>query len=440
MFGSKKLKTEIEQLKIENQNLLSMNKNMEAMLTPEMKDAQKLKMYIADLEMQKQATYEAKTVVEKELADKHGEIASLDRVINDKKKQIIELDDSILFQDFGIYTPVYDLMNSEAYKDRIAVVRQNQKLLIKNDTACFYPTTMTLDGSLSKGKKMIRDNVKQILRSFNNECDAVIDKVKFNNIESIRKKIEKSFNDLNKMNTSMQISIVPQYLSLKLEELNLCHEYAVKKQEEKEEQKEIRERLREEAKLQKEIEEARKEAEKERKHYKNALKQVEEKLATASDLERKELEEKKKEIIGQLGEIEKSIEQIDYREANKRAGYVYIVSNIGSFGENVYKIGMTRRLEPLDRVDELGGASVPFNFDIHAMIFSDDAPSLENALHKTFENRKLNMINQRREFFNVTLEEIEEAIKATFDKTVDFTKLAPAEQYRESLMIKKQLQ
>ena len=126
------------------------------------------------------------------------------------------------------------------------------------------------------------------------------------------------------------------------------------------------------------------------------------------------------------------IKDLDYREANQRAGYVYVISNIGAFGENIYKIGMTRRLNPQDRVDELGDASVPFNFDVHAMIFSDDAPALENALHKAFENRKVNMVNHRREFFNVTLDEIKDVIRQNYDKTVEFVDIPDAEQYRES--------
>ena len=119
-----------------------------------------------------------------------------------------------------------------------------------------------------------------------------------------------------------------------------------------------------------------------------------------------------------------------------KAGYVYVISNIGAFGENVYKIGMTRRLDPQDRIDELGDASVPFNFDVHVMIFSDDAPALESALHRAFEDKKVNMVNQRREFFNVSLEEIKKVIKEHFDKTVEFIDVPDAEQYRISQKIK----
>ena len=149
-----------------------------------------------------------------------------------------------------------------------------------------------------------------------------------------------------------------------------------------------------------------------------------------------ELLKKKDELENHLSDIDKAIKDIDYREANQRAGYVYVISNIGAFGENVFKIGMTRRLEPQDRVDELGDASVPFNFDVHAMIFSDDAPALENALHKAFEHKKLNMVNTRREFFNVTLDEIKDVVKKNYDKTVEFIDVADAEQYRISQKMK----
>ena len=137
--------------------------------------------------------------------------------------------------------------------------------------------------------------------------------------------------------------------------------------------------------------------------------------------------------------MEEQLKTVNYREANQRAGYVYVISNIGSFGEGIYKIGMTRRLEPEERIHELSDASVPFNFDIHAMIFTEDAPALENTLHKAFEDKKVNMINQRREFFNVTLNEIKEVVKNNFDKSVEFIDIAPAEQYRETENLKKSI-
>mgnify|MGYP000271930409 CR=1 FL=1 len=189
----------------------------------------------------------------------------------------------------------------------------------------------------------------------------------------------------------------------------------------------------------KEIEEERKKLEKEQQHYQNALQRINAQLEAASDADRAAIEEKKAELVAQLDKIDKEFADVDYREANQRAGYVYVISNIGAFGENVYKIGMTRRLDPQDRVDELGDASVPFNFDVHAMIFSNDAPKLEAALHNAFADRKLNFVNQRREFFNVSLDEIKQVIKDNYDKSVEFVELAPAEQYRESLKLKEQM-
>ena len=152
--------------------------------------------------------------------------------------------------------------------------------------------------------------------------------------------------------------------------------------------------------------------------------------------EKSALEDKRNELVAQLDKIAEEVRDVDYRAANQKAGYVYIISNIGAFGENVYKIGMTRRLEPMERIDELGDASVPFNFDVHAMIFTDDAPGLEAALHNAFSNRKLNFVNQRREFFNVSLDEIKNVVKNNYDKTVEFVDIAPAEQYRESLKLR----
>ncbi|MEG1402879.1 DUF4041 domain-containing protein [Bacteroides sp.] len=364
-----------------------------------------------------------------------SEIDILSKEICNKKSQVIELDEAILLQEFGFYKPMYDFANSEAYKDRLDAIRSEQKNMILNKTAAKCSTVWTIDGSEAKGRAMTEQNIKQILRCFNDECDTLINKVKFNNVLAFSDKIWKSCEQLNRINSKNHVSLSPDYAKLKVDELQLAYEYAVKKQEEKEEQKRIREQMREEAKLQKEIEDARKDIEKEQKHYTNALLKLNKQLDDCSDTEKEMLLEKKTEIESHLTDLDIAIKDIDYREANKRAGYVYVISNIGSFGEDVYKIGMTRRLEPMERVDELGDASVPFKFDVHAMIFSDDAPKLESALHRAFEHKKVNMINNRREFFKVTIEEIKQVVKENYDKTVDFETIPQAEQYRESIKI-----
>lgn len=428
----------------ELEKLTSENQRLNTILFPKTQEIDELKQQKIDVFRQIQNLNQQKNNISQELKNYEkikeslkSEIEALKIERKQKEAELIPLDDALLYQDFGLYTPMYNLMNSEAYKDRISVIRAEQKSMIKDNTAAYFSTFLTYNNSRSQGNKLVSDNVKQILRAFNNECEAIISKVKFNNVESIRKRINKSYDDLNKLNAKMQVSISPKYLDLKLQEMNLCYEYEMKKQEEKEEQKRIREEQKEYQKLQHEIEEARKSSQKEKAHYQNALHRVEVQMQSVSGTELTILEEQRAEIEQQLHTIENEMKQIDYREANQRAGYVYIISNIGSFGENIYKIGMTRRLNPMDRVDELGDASVPFKFDVHAMIFSEDAPALETALHKAFDDKKVNMVNTRREFFHVTLEEIEEVVRKNFDNYVEFTKLPNAEQYRESEMIRR---
>lgn len=331
-------------------------------------------------------------------------------------------------------------MNADEYKAHLLEIRAKQKDMIKAKTAVSGNMNWTVNGNASKGKKMVADMQKLLLRAFNSECDDVIEHVKYNNIEASEKRITTSREAISKLGTIMEVSIQPKYYRLKIEELHLAFEYAQKKQQEKEEQKEARARMREEAKLAKEIEEERKKLEKEQQHYQNALDRINAQLVSASEVDRAAIEEKKAELLAQLDKIDKEFKDVDYREANQRAGYVYVISNIGAFGENVYKIGMTRRLDPQDRVDELGDASVPFDFDVHAMIFSDDAPRLEAALHNAFADRKLNFVNQRREFFRVSLDEIKKVVKENYDRSVEFVELAPAEQYRESIKLREEAQ
>ena len=392
------------------------NDGLKELMSPEMQDAVALNEKTAALEAKKEK-------LEKECNKLESKVAQL-------KKDAIFFEDALIFQDYGLYTPRYNFVSAEEYKTRLNDIRDEQKRMIKADTAISGAKNWTVDGSKSKGSKMISDMKKLFLRAFNSDCEDVITRVKYNNYEMSEKKIRQSADSIEKLGKTMGLFIAANYIELKVKELYLAFEYQLKKQEEKEVQKEARAELREAAKLQKELAEQRKKIAKEQTHYetayRNLLKQLE------ADPANSDLIAKKAEIENELSEIEKAMKDVDYREANQRAGYVYIISNIGAFGENVYKIGMTRRLDPQDRIDELGDASVPFNFDVHAMIFSDDAPALENALHKAFEDRKLNMVNPRREFFNVTLDEIKTVINKNFDKTVEFIDIPDAEQYRIS--------
>lgn len=422
----------INAIKAENEKLKNDLSKLEAILTPEVRDFIQLKDKLDEIKLEIQQN-------EYILRSKINEINSLDYQIQAKKTMIIETDEVILMQEFGLYQPKYDFANSDTYKERLSNIRNTQKNLIKQGAATTANMNWLVDNSATKGKKMVADMQKLLIRAFNSECDDVISHVKYNNYEASVKRITSSKEAISKLGSIMSIAITEAYFQSKLEELTLSLEYQEKKQEEKETQRAIREQMKEEAKLQKEIEEARKKVEKEQTHYANALSKLNKQLATATEEQKLDLLAKKQEIEEQLAEIDKSLKDIDYREANQRAGYVYIVSNIGSFGENVYKIGMTRRLDPLERVYELGNASVPFNFDVHAMIFSDNAPALEASLHRAFENKKVNMVNQRREFFAVTLDEIKQVVNQNYDKTVEFIDIADAEQFRISQKMREEL-
>lgn len=429
LFKVKQYKTELEATVKELNSL-------KQLITPEMQNVITLNQEIERLNNEKDNINSSIKALLESKINIFSEINNLNSSIQSKKQEILSLDDEILVQEFGLYSPQYDFQKADEYKDRLNQIRAKQKELIKNKTAATGDTGWTVNGNAAKGRKMVSDMQKLLLRAFNSECDELIAKVKYNNIEASLKRITSSRDAISKLGTIMSVAITPQYYNLKVEELHLAFEYQTKKQEEKEALKEARAEMREAARLQKEIDEQRKKIEKEQTHYQKALITILKQLELPENQNNQDLLSKKKEYENELGNIELSLKDIDYREANQRAGYVYIISNIGAFGDNIFKIGMTRRLDPQERVDELGDASVPFNFDVHAMIFSEDAPKLENALHKAFEDRKLNMVNQRREFFNVTLDEIKEVIKANFDKTVEFIDVPDAEQYRVSLQLK----
>ncbi|HBI62459.1 MAG TPA: DUF4041 domain-containing protein [Lachnospiraceae bacterium] len=428
-FKGNQYKAELEQLRQGHESL-------KELMTPEVRDAFHIKQEISRLQSVKASEEEKLAGLQSAITSKNSELSQLDYAIQEKKKNLISMDDEILVQEFGLYKPQYDFASALDYKEALAEIRSEQKALIKNKQAVTGNTQWQVNGSASKGQKMVNDTQKLLLRAFNVECDELISKVRYTNFDASLNRIHKSAETISKLGVVMSISITQQYLSAKVKELRLAFEYQLKKQQEKEEQKAARAEQREQAKLQKELDEQRRKVEKEQSHYQSALSKLQAQLALHPD--DPDLLDKMNQLNTHLADIDKALTDIDYRQANMKAGYVYVISNIGAFGENVYKIGMTRRLNPQDRVDELGDASVPFNFDVHAMIFSDDAPALEAALHRAFEDRKLNMVNQRREFFYVTLDEIKTVIKQNFDKTVEFTDVPDAEQYRVSEKMRSQ--
>lgn len=327
----------------------------------------------------------------------------------------------------------YDGLTSEECKNKLALLKTEEQAYIKNSNA------VKLFGDSSK--RELNSNVKQILRCFNSECDNVLLNLSVKTIDSSRNKITKSFETLNKLFSVDGVQLEQKLLQYKLDELNLVYTYELKKEQEREQQKAIKEQMIEEEKVRREIERQKAKLEKDQTQCSNEINRLMGYMQkTQDDVEKQLYIDKIKELEERLKQLEADKATVLEREANARAGYVYVISNIGSFGKNVYKIGMTRRLEPMDRVKELGSASVPFEFDVHAMIFSDDAPALETALHQAFEKQSVNRVNLRKEFFRVSLDDIEKVVKDNFNNAVKFTRIPVAKEYNETLEILKQEQ
>lgn len=347
-----------------------------------------------------------------------------------------ELDEYV---SYGIYPlPKYGDVNSMVYQERLKQNREQQKQLIKDGTAYTAPNDIEITGNTSHDKQLVKNQGRLLITAFNSECDYLISKVNSNNFETVMTKIEKLAEQLEKHLLSLEIGIDLSYVELKMQECTLFYQYTHQKEKEAEEQREIRAIMREEAQAQREIERAIREAEKEEQILQRALETARRELANATDAQKQQYEAKLQELTLQLAEAESRGQRAISMAQQTKQGHVYIISNIGSFGEDVYKIGMTRRLNPLDRIYELGDASVPFAFDIHAIIFSENAPALEKELHDYFANFSVNKVNYRKEFFYVNLTDVRTYLEQKGIQA-QWTMAAEATEYRQSLAIAEEM-
>jgi hypothetical protein len=363
-----------------------------------------------------------------------GELAGLHSQIEALRRELSALDEESTLQSFGFYKPRYQFIDSPRYQLELDRVREAQKGMLKNKSAATCHSEWTVNGSKVEGRKQINQTLNLMLRAFNGECDAAVAKVKFNNVSVMEARIRKAFEKINSLAQVQRCDISQPYLALKLQELFLAHEYQEKLHEEKEEQRLIREQMREEEIAQRELEKARQEAEREEARYEQALARARVEVEKAEGANRERLGAQIAELQQRLVDARAAKERAISQAQLTRSGSVYIISNLGAFGENVFKIGMTRRLDPHDRVRELSGAAVPFDYDVHAMIHSDDAPALENKLHRFFRLQRLNRINERREFFRVSLDEILLATGIPLGD-IQVTRIAEAADYRKTLAL-----
>lgn len=335
---------------------------------------------------------------------------------------IVDLDDERVLQEVGIYNYHHPLENAEQYRSRLGAINQQIKEMVKSDSAILASDMFTYNNSLAMGRKMTADLSKLMLRAYNAEADNCVRALRAGNVITAKKRLDKAVQAIAKLGAMMEMRVNPRYHELRFEELELTSDYLVKKQEEKEAAREERERLREERRAEQELAAERDRLDKERAHY----------LAALETLRANDDEKAATEMEQRLRDVDTAIAENDYRVANIKAGYVYVISNPGSFGKQIVKIGMTRRLEPMDRVRELGDASVPFPFDVHALFFADDAVALERELHNAFEETRVNRVNLRREFFFATPLEVRRVLADKVGALLEFTENPEATQYLQS--------
>lgn len=313
---------------------------------------------------------------------------------------IVEHEDTAALQEAGFYVFNHPLDDAVAYKDALATAQSRMKDMIRSGLAVQGDTNWQVNNSAAQGRKLVKDFSTLMLRAYNAEADALVRAMRPQSLPSAKSRLDKSAMAIERLGKLMSIRIAPDYHRLRFYELELMADYLVKKQEEKEAERERRAALREQQKAAAEMKAALEKLRKEQDHYKNLIA----KLDPASDPEAYATAQAK------LTELGDSIDGVEQRAANIRTGHVYVISNVGAFGPDMVKIGMTRRLDPYDRVVELGDASVPFRFDVHAMVFHEDAVTLETHLHQALAEKKVNRINPRREFFYATPAEVRQVL------------------------------
>lgn len=351
-----------------------------------------------------------------------AEIARLRQQLAERSsgEDSISLSDDSVLQGIGIYRYHHPLENAAGFKEQLTEVEFKIVSLVKAAKAIEFSSQFSFENSLARGQQLCSDLGKLMLRAYNSEADNCIRSLRVGNIQTAKNRMEASRKAIARLGAVMGIHISAEYHQLRLQEIELTSDWLMKKHEEKERLNEDRARLREEKRVEKEFSDERERLNKEKSHLQNAIYVLSQRGEVDLQLEEK------------LSAIDDAIEQNDYRLANIRSGYVYVISNRGAFGDGVVKIGLTRRLEPQERIIELGGASVPFRFDVHALFFSEDAVTLENELHTHFRSRALNAVNNRKEFFFARPREVRAVLIEKVGNLLEFSEGAESLEYLQS--------
>ena len=477
IFKIKQFKTEIEQLKTENQNLLNDNQNMHQQL-------QELGAFdyykILDMTEQLKKEYEAKKLtaqedfqkhldsIDKSIAEKNSECQNILNQLEELRSQEVKLNKNLktqtnklnkskelvkainyTFDKYLNYEPSQSTLRfpenqlSELEEISPSVILKLHCMDIKDLRKAYRLNDKQIDSILQKYSARYTTKANQAIYklmviALRAELQNILYNLKYEKLDTsigdVKKVTQKFLKVAAEGNQSIAGTLtkfIGEIEYLFINAVKIEYNYYVKKEQARQEQLAIREQMRQEAQERKALEAERKKVEKEESKYNTEIEKLQNQLQSASSSELEQLNARILQLQAQLSEVVLKKEEIS-NLANGKAGNVYVISNLGSFGENVFKIGMTRRLNPQDRVDELGNASVPFKFDVHSFIFSDDAVGLESKLHEMLNQKRVNKVNMRKEFFNVTIDELEELV-TEIEPTAEFNRTMAAEEYRQSL-------
>ena len=477
IFKIKQFKTEIEQLKTENQNLLNDNQNMHQQL-------QELGAFdyykILDMTEQLKKEYEAKKLtaqedfqkhldsIDKSIAEKNSECQNILNQLEELRSQEVKLNKNVktqtnklnkskelvkainyTFDKYLNYEPSQSTLRfpenqlSELEEISPSVILKLHCMDIKDLRKAYRLNDKQIDSILQKYSARYTTKANQAIYklmviALRAELQNILYNLKYEKLDTsigdVKKVTQKCLKVAAEGNQSIAGTLtkfIGEIEYLFINAVKIEYNYYVKKEQARQEQLAIREQMRQEAQERKALEAERKKVEKEESKYNTEIEKLQNQLQSASSSELEQLNARILQLQAQLSEVVLKKEEIS-NLANGKAGNVYVISNLGSFGENVFKIGMTRRLNPQDRVDELGNASVPFKFDVHSFIFSDDAVGLESKLHEMLNQKRVNKVNMRKEFFNVTIDELEELV-TEIEPTAEFNRTMAAEEYRQSL-------
>lgn len=443
-------------IKAENQQLAEKNKQLEAEVAAlkarlaalDADSLEKVKEHCAQCEAQlqeldgkiaakKQEYAKAEADVQTLLGDKTAieDRAKVLIAIEEKQKLLTEVEDELLMESYALYSPRYAFKNSDEYRVNMEQLRARQREMLRTKKAVNYVDGWEIDGSKELGEKLNNDNIQKLIRGFNAECDIAVRNVRFNNFDRMEQRIRGAFDTLNELNEVSQVSITEEYLQLKLDELAMAYEYQQKLQKEADDKRTLREQQREDAAARREIDLARRRLNEEKAALQKEQAEAAEQAATHDPEEYPEFTTRLHEIEDELAQNEKEAEALKKRINDRKSGFVYVLSNIGSFGEGVFRVGMTRRLDTEAFVDEFNTGAVPFHYDVHAMLYSDEAKDIVDAFRARFAHQRLNWENEAKDFYCIDASVLAKALDELFGRSVDMVQTAPAQQYRNSIRL-----